>query len=160
MSHIRRIRGDGVEEDWRPAEVIPRTHASIQRISRGSHTCAQRYRLFVPGPDDYLNLRSDEYHKNKSFAEDLTEGKFSYPIIYAIQKSAREGDHRLVGILKQRTSDLDLKKYAVKYMEELGAFVETKKVLLEREAMIKEKITSLGENPQLTAIIGGLMAKL
>ena len=26
--------------------------------------------------DDYLNLQSVEYHSNKSFCEDLTEGKY------------------------------------------------------------------------------------
>ena len=36
--------------------------------------------------DDLLNLCSDEYHANKSFAEDLTEGKFSFPIVWAISK--------------------------------------------------------------------------
>jgi len=30
-------------------------------------------------------LVQEEYAQNKSFAEDLTEGKFSYPIIDAIK---------------------------------------------------------------------------
>ena len=35
--------------------------------------------------DDYANLTSDDYATNKSFAEDLTEGKFSFPILHAIK---------------------------------------------------------------------------
>ncbi len=35
--------------------------------------------------DDYANLCLEEYANNKSFAEDLTEGKYSFPIIYAIR---------------------------------------------------------------------------
>ena len=35
--------------------------------------------------DDYANLRLEEYANNKSFAEDLTEGKFNFPIIHAIR---------------------------------------------------------------------------
>ena len=31
--------------------------------------------------DDFVNLADEEYMKSKSFCEDLTEGKFSFPII-------------------------------------------------------------------------------
>jgi geranylgeranyl pyrophosphate synthase len=36
--------------------------------------------------DDYMNLQSDQYAVNKGFAEDLTEGKFSFPLVHAIRK--------------------------------------------------------------------------
>ena len=35
--------------------------------------------------DDYANLCMEDYATNKSFAEDLTEGKFSFPIVHAIR---------------------------------------------------------------------------
>jgi hypothetical protein len=35
--------------------------------------------------DDYMNLASTDYAENKGFAEDLTEGKFSFPIVHAIR---------------------------------------------------------------------------
>jgi len=35
--------------------------------------------------DDFANLCLKEYADNKSFAEDLTEGKFSFPIVHAIR---------------------------------------------------------------------------
>lgn len=41
--------------------------------------------LFFQIRDDYANLCFDEYAENKSFGEDLTEGKFSFPIIHAIR---------------------------------------------------------------------------
>jgi geranylgeranyl diphosphate synthase type 3 len=34
--------------------------------------------------DDYMNLQSDEYSVHKGFAEDLTEGKFSFPVVHGI----------------------------------------------------------------------------
>ena len=52
--------------------------------------------------------------QNKSFAEDLTEGKFSFPIIHCIR--TRPQDTKLLNILKQRTEDMMLKKFAVKFM--------------------------------------------
>ena len=41
--------------------------------------------LYFQIRDDYANLCLEEYTNNKSFAEDLTEGKFSFPILHAIR---------------------------------------------------------------------------
>lgn len=41
--------------------------------------------LYFQIRDDYCNLSLKEYSENKSFCEDLTEGKFSFPMIHAIQ---------------------------------------------------------------------------
>ncbi len=65
--------------------------------------------------DDYINLVDANYMENKSFCEDLTEGKFSFPLIVAIRKDLQ--DNRLLNILKQRTTKVELKKYAVEYMK-------------------------------------------
>lgn len=35
--------------------------------------------------DDYMNLCSSRYGKEKGFAEDVTEGKFSLPVIFALR---------------------------------------------------------------------------
>lgn len=64
--------------------------------------------------DDYLNLQSAEYSKNKGFCEDLTEGKFSFPIIHAIRKDPHNKE--LLNVLRQKTTDITLKEYAVDYM--------------------------------------------
>ena len=50
--------------------------------------------------------------EQKTFCEDLTEGKFSFVIIHAI-RNAPEGDNRVMNILKQRPTDLQIKKYVV-----------------------------------------------
>lgn len=77
--------------------------------------------------DDYQNLSSAQYSKNKGLCEDLTEGKFSFPIIHSIR--AAPDNVQLLNILKQKTEDEHVKKYAVQYMEGTGSFEYTRKVL-------------------------------
>ena len=64
--------------------------------------------------------------QTKSFCEDLTEGKFSYPIIHALH--ARPHDSRLLNILRQRTEDIDVKRYAVQWMKQCGSIDYTREV--------------------------------
>lgn len=79
--------------------------------------------------DDYLNLSSSIYTQNKGLCEDLTEGKFSFPVIHSIR--ANPGNLQLINILKQKTKDEEVKRYAVKYMESTGSFEYSRKVVRE-----------------------------
>ena len=74
-----------------------------------------------------MNLSSSEYTDNKGLCEDLTEGKFSFPIIHSIRSNPQ--NRQLINILKQKTSDEEVKKYAVKYMENTGSFEYCRVVL-------------------------------
>ncbi|PFH59498.1 hypothetical protein XA68_12258 [Ophiocordyceps unilateralis] len=76
--------------------------------------------------DDFLNL-SPEYTKNKGECEDLSEGKFSFPIIHSIRSDP--SNLQLINILKQRTADVQVKRYAVAYMESTGSFAYTRAIL-------------------------------
>ncbi|OJZ88451.1 hypothetical protein ASPFODRAFT_59218 [Aspergillus luchuensis CBS 106.47] len=82
--------------------------------------------------DDYLNLSNTTYTKNKGLCEDLTEGKFSFPIIHSIRSNP--GNHQLLSILKQKTKDEEVKLYAVSYMESTGSFAHTRDVVRELRA--------------------------
>nr|POE80829.1 geranylgeranyl pyrophosphate synthase [Quercus suber] len=77
--------------------------------------------------DDYLNLSSEVYTTNKGLCEDLTEGKFSFPIIHAIRSEPQ--NLVLINILKQKPRDDDVKRYAVAYMERCGSFAYTRRIL-------------------------------
>lgn len=77
--------------------------------------------------DDYMNLFSHEYSHNKGVCEDLTEGKFSFPVIHSIR--ANPADLQLINILKQKTSDLQIKQYAISYIESKGSFSYTRQVI-------------------------------
>ncbi|KAB8346120.1 hypothetical protein FH972_023168 [Carpinus fangiana] len=77
--------------------------------------------------DDYQNLASTIYTANKGLAEDLTEGKFSFPVAHAVRTNP--ANQILPNILKQRTKDDDVKRYAVRYIEGTGSFSYTREVL-------------------------------
>ncbi|KAI9734588.1 MAG: geranylgeranyl pyrophosphate synthetase [Cirrosporium novae-zelandiae] len=87
--------------------------------------------------DDYLNLSDTDYAHNKGLCEDLTEGKFSFPIIHSIRSNTQ--NLQLINILKQRTTDEEVKKYAVSYMEKTGSFGYCRKTL----SNLREKAVAL-----------------
>ncbi|KAI5287814.1 geranylgeranyl pyrophosphate synthetase [Ascosphaera aggregata] len=103
--------------------------------------------------DDYLNLSSPAYISNKGLCEDLTEGKFSFPIIHSIRSNPT--DQQLINILKQRTRDAEVKKYAVNYMRQTGSFEYTRSRVREL-AELAEKIIGdidgkMGQVSQITS---------
>ena len=110
--------------------------------------------LYFQIRDDLVNLRSDDYMRSKSYCEDLTEGKFSFPILHAVH--AAPDDTRLLNILKQRTENPDVKKHAVDYMETLGSFAYTRSALAKIKADIASEIDQLGGHPVLAALIDKL----
>ncbi|KAH7384342.1 geranylgeranyl pyrophosphate synthetase [Phaeosphaeria sp. MPI-PUGE-AT-0046c] len=88
--------------------------------------------------DDHLNLSSTSgYTSLKGLCEDLTEGKFSFPVIHAIR--ADPSNQILINILKQKTNDEEVKRYALRYMEGKGSFEYSKRVIGE----LREKVEGL-----------------
>lgn len=77
--------------------------------------------------DDYQNLFSRAYTANKGMCEDLTEGKFSFPVIHSIRSDP--ANMQLLNILRQKTTDEEVKRYAVAYMDSTGSFEYTRRVL-------------------------------
>ncbi|KAI9823757.1 MAG: geranylgeranyl pyrophosphate synthetase [Thelocarpon impressellum] len=77
--------------------------------------------------DDYMNLSSTQYTQNKGLCEDLTEGKFSFPVIHSIRSDPQ--NLQLINILKQRSADDEVKRYAVAYMQTTGSFEYCRRVL-------------------------------
>eukprot|EP01094_Clydonella_sp_ATCC50884_P028286 TRINITY_DN843_c0_g1_i4.p2 TRINITY_DN843_c0_g1~~TRINITY_DN843_c0_g1_i4.p2 ORF type:complete len:356 (-),score=108.10 TRINITY_DN843_c0_g1_i4:1190-2161(-) len=107
--------------------------------------------LFFQIRDDYMNLKSEEYAQNKSFAEDLSEGKFSFPIIHSV--STNPHDRRLLNILRQRPEDIDLKKYAVDYMNATGSIDYTRTRIFQIRDELFEQLDAHGGNEFLRALI-------
>ncbi|EWC46615.1 hypothetical protein DRE_04102 [Drechslerella stenobrocha 248] len=102
--------------------------------------------------DDYMNLQSEQYAKNKGFAEDLTEGKFSFPIIHSIR--ANPTNLQIINILKQQTQDNGVKQYAVDYMrDQTKSFSYTESVLRDLHEQADRLLACFGDNPALAAIL-------
>jgi geranylgeranyl diphosphate synthase type 3 len=99
--------------------------------------------------DDHLNLSpTSGYTSLKGLCEDLTEGKFSFPVIHAIR--ADPSNLVLINVLKQKTTDEEVKRYAVKYMQDKGSFEYSKNVIGELKVKSHELLdgleTALGDD--------------
>ncbi|CAG0915638.1 unnamed protein product [Notodromas monacha] len=104
--------------------------------------------LYFQIRDDYCNMGvSDSYVQAKTYCEDLTEGKFNFPVIHAIRNFP--DDQRVMSILRQRTSNVEVKKYCVEVLRELGSFSYTLKALEQLDSDARAQIEKLGGNPLL-----------
>ncbi|RMD43191.1 hypothetical protein DV735_g1909, partial [Chaetothyriales sp. CBS 134920] len=105
--------------------------------------------------DDHLNLSSTVYTRNKGLCEDLTEGKFSFPVIHAIRSNPT--NLQLLNILKLKTTDVQVKDYAVKYMHSVGSFDYSRKVIRELKAkaalLIAEMDAGTGRGDEVRKIL-------
>ncbi|XP_052845008.1 terpene synthase isoform X2 [Drosophila gunungcola] len=112
--------------------------------------------LYFQIRDDYCNLSLKEYTENKSFAEDLTEGKFGFPVIHAVR--TQKQDKQVLHILRQRTHDIEVKKYCITLLEKLGSFQYTRKVLETLDAEARAEVTRLGSNPYMDRLLNKLLS--
>ena len=94
----------------------------------------------------------------KGFCEDLTEGKFSLPVIHAIRNSTTR-NNELLNILKLRTSDQNLKSYALDYMlSQTKSLDFTKDVLIQLHQQAGTALAQIqGKNEVMEAILPKLM---
>ncbi|EUC26637.1 hypothetical protein COCCADRAFT_113784 [Bipolaris zeicola 26-R-13] len=144
-------RGQGMDIFWRDTSTCPTEPDYIQMVSNKTGglfrlavklMCAESRRVqdvaryvrlansigvLFQVLDDYRNLTDGLYTQKKGLCEDLSEGKFSFPIIYAIQ--SEPSSSFLLDILRQRTNEDAIKRDAVSYIERRGSFLYTRTVL-------------------------------
>lgn len=135
-----------------PTPLLTHTHLSTYRSVLGTPTHTDTH-THCDGSirDDYANLTSREYSESKSFCEDLTEGKFSFPTIHAIWSQPEST--QVQNILRQRTDNVDIKRYCVDYLEKVGSFAYTRQTLRDLEAEVYRLIGEFGGNPQLESLV-------
>ncbi|XP_011210971.2 terpene synthase isoform X1 [Bactrocera dorsalis] len=112
--------------------------------------------LYFQIRDDYCNLSLKEYTQNKSFAEDLTEGKFGFPVIHAVR--SQKHDKQVLHILRQRTQDIEVKKYCIGLLEKLGSFQYTREVLESLDTEARAEVARLGSNPYMDMLLNKLLS--
>ena len=168
-------RGQGMEIFWRDTNTCPTEEeykSSTMRTTGGLFNLAiQLMQLFSERKDDfsrltgmlglyfqirddYINLKCGDYAKKKSFCEDLTEGKFNFCLIHSIRHGA---DGELVKtILRQRTTDVEVKKYCVELIEKSGSFEYTRAALKEIDDQAMKEISRVGGNDLLLQFLESL----
>ncbi|KAI6116063.1 farnesyltranstransferase [Pisolithus sp. B1] len=123
--------------------------------------------------DDYMNLqspmvhifqqhqlnRSDflfaQYTNNKGFAEDLTEGKFSFPIVHGIRQDPN--DRQIISVLQKRPKSPTLKHHVVSYLKEsTHSFDYSLSVMESLDRQARAEVARLGGNTLLEAILDKL----
>ncbi|OAD55868.1 Geranylgeranyl pyrophosphate synthase [Eufriesea mexicana] len=172
-------RGQGMEIYWRDNYICPSETAYKQmtirktgglfnlavRLMQLFSECKEDYTplagilgLYFQIRDDYCNLILQEYAENKSYCEDLSEGKFSFPIIHAVQSHSEDRQiMKDIDILRQRTKDIEVKRYCVNLLEKFGSFAYTRNVLEELDKKARDEVHRLGGNPILVEILDELM---
>ncbi|THU86327.1 terpenoid synthase [Dendrothele bispora CBS 962.96] len=102
--------------------------------------------------DDLMNLQSPEYSSNKGFAEDLTEGKFSFPVIHGIH--ADTSNRQIMNVLQKRPTTPTLKSYAISYLKDhTKSFDYTLDVLIKLDKQTRAEIQRLGGNTGLEKLM-------
>ncbi|KAI4523480.1 terpenoid synthase [Schizophyllum commune Loenen D] len=102
--------------------------------------------------DDFMNIYSTEYTNTKGFADDISEGKYSFPMIHGIQASA--GDHTLEDILKQRPTTPTLKVKAIDHLTDVTkSYGYTVDVMQKLEDQTRAEIKRLGGNEILEKLV-------
>ncbi|KAH3666744.1 hypothetical protein OGAPHI_003193 [Ogataea philodendri] len=108
--------------------------------------------------DDYLNLQSDLYNHNKGYCEDITEGKFSFPIIHSINSNPDKSE--LLNILKLRTEDHQLKAYALHIMETTNSFQYCRDSIEDLKHQAEQVIKKVTSDPSIAQTLLRTLDKL
>ncbi|MFH4973355.1 hypothetical protein AB6A40_000064 [Gnathostoma spinigerum] len=168
-------RGQGKELYWRDTVQCPseeeyetmvvqktgglflltlRLMALFSEVQLNLTSLVHKLAMYFQIRDDYLNLCSATLSKQKSFAEDLTEGKFSFPIIAAIKNTS--SDDEILNILRLRSQNVDVKKYVIEQLHQRGALRYTLDRLKKLYDDILQEIQSLGGNSLLISLVDEL----
>ncbi|KAL8676387.1 MAG: hypothetical protein Q9186_007083 [Xanthomendoza sp. 1 TL-2023] len=171
-------RGQGLDLYWRDTLTVPTEEEYMQMINfktgglfrlaaRLLQSASSKPYDLVPLVesvglvfqirDDYQNLCSEHMASAKGYCDDLTEGKFSFPVVHSIRNSP-DGNNELLNILKQRTDDVRLKAQAVWYMQtETDSFEYTKGKLRDLLATARNRLAVVGPtNMAFEQIMGKL----
>uniref|UniRef100_K1QDU6 Geranylgeranyl pyrophosphate synthetase n=1 Tax=Magallana gigas TaxID=29159 RepID=K1QDU6_MAGGI len=148
-------RGQGMDIYWRDAVVCPTEEeykAMVIKKTGGLFGLAVGLmQLFSDCKKDFVPLLNalGLYFQIRDDYANLYSKEVVYQEISEILNTDQD-------ILRQRTTDNDVKKYCVECLHRLGSFEYTKEILIQLENSIFELIEEHGGNPILTALINEL----
>lgn len=93
----------------------------IDRLATAAEDAGEAFQV----QDDLLNLRPSA-SLGKAFAEDITEGKVTFPVLFSMARAGTEDRLRLLGILTSGTRQPGELQAAIKIIQETGAIAEAK----------------------------------
>ncbi|KAI8978428.1 geranylgeranyl pyrophosphate synthase [Pilobolus umbonatus] len=168
-------QGQGIELFWRDSLTCPTEEEYIDMVNNKTNgllrlavrlmqaasessidytSIVNMIGIYFQVRDDYMNLLPTNSTHNKGFCEDLTEGKFSFPIIHAIR--ADTSNRQLLNIVSQKPTAIEVKQYALEIIKKTGSFEYVRGVLKGKENMILEEVRRLGGNPLLEKLVESL----
>jgi geranylgeranyl diphosphate synthase, type I len=104
----------------------------VEKLGRFAESIGVAFQM----QDDILDLTNKEFGKKKGgVGQDITEGKRSLLVIYALKKATSSDRKRLIEILNMHTSNQKLRDEAIALIQKYGAF---KHVKLAAERMVAE----------------------
>ena len=107
--------------------------------------------------DDLLNICCDEYHTSKTFFEDITEGKFSFPIVHCIHQSLAQGvpllDTPIYHHVCSRPTEHRAKVACVQLLHQAGSLEATRDRVERLAADISNRLACLGGSRNIIDIL-------
>lgn len=111
--------------------------------------------MFGQYRNDYRNLFMPEEENTKEvFADDLTEGKFTFPLIHAVHTLK---NNEVYEIVKQKPSDPEIKRKCVQILKDIGTQDHCLKVLKQLYEKMSEEAEKFGPNPYMKITLDHLM---
>jgi ophiobolin F synthase len=114
--------------------------------------------------DDYQNLYCEDYCEKKGFCQDLDEGKFSFPLIHAL--NVHSDSTKLLRELLQRRRDVgclsfEQKKLVLRQLDCAGSMTYTRETLKRLEGEVYEGVKRVeGATKMENWILRALLQKL
>ncbi|KIK55704.1 hypothetical protein GYMLUDRAFT_205331 [Collybiopsis luxurians FD-317 M1] len=131
--------------------MLAHSNASVKPDLKKLTTLLGRYFQIA---DDYKNLVSADYRKQKGFCEDLDEGKYSLPLIHLLQSHPE--NLQLRNILSTRRAEgkmmYEQKVLVLEYLREAESLEYTHSVLEGLHAKIGQQIDNIEESFGETSI--------
>ena len=96
----------------------------------------------------------------KGFFEDLTEGKFSFPICHAVREGNKNRDI-LLHMMRLKTEDMEVKLGAVRILEAAGSLDYTREVLYGLDRKTRSLLRDFKTpNPLMEALLDAMLSSL